>query len=61
MILPKCQRNADLLLLLAYARAANVHLEVQVDDGLNLPGGLPSRTTHAGVRRKSPATGGANY
>lgn len=35
--------------LLAYAEAANVWVEVLIKDSLNLPGELPSRVKHEGV------------
>jgi transcriptional regulator with XRE-family HTH domain len=53
-------REPDLLHLLAYARAANLHLEVLVDDSLDLPQSLPSPGTHAGVRRRGADRGGAD-
>ena len=40
-----------LILLLQYARAANVILDVLADDELDLPEKLPSRTKSEGVRR----------
>ncbi|HEX8560161.1 MAG TPA: helix-turn-helix transcriptional regulator [Pyrinomonadaceae bacterium] len=39
------QREPSLLTLLAYSRAAGVHMEVLADDGLNLPDKLPARQT----------------
>ena len=38
--------------LLEYARAANVYVEVLIDDGLDLPARLPSAKKHEGVRRR---------
>ena len=42
-----------LIVLLQYARAANVIVDVLIDDELDLPARLPSPTRHDGVRRKS--------
>jgi transcriptional regulator with XRE-family HTH domain len=44
-----------LLILLAYARAANVYVEVLIEDELNLPDELPSPTKSEGVARRSAA------
>lgn len=46
-------REPSLPILLAYARAAGVWLDVLVDDELDLPDKLPSVPKHEGVRRKS--------
>jgi hypothetical protein len=48
----------NLLILLAYSEAANVHLEVLVRDDLDLPESLPSPVKHAGVRRPVVSKGG---
>jgi transcriptional regulator with XRE-family HTH domain len=40
-------RVPSLPVLLEYARAANVYLEVIVDDALDLPAALPSRTKYS--------------
>lgn len=48
-------RVPPLQVLLAYARAANVWLDVLVDDELDLPERLPSPTKSEGVKRKSAA------
>ena len=45
----------SLLIILEYARAANVHVEVLVDDELDLPARLPSPTKSEGIKRKSNA------
>ena len=37
--------------LLEYARLANVDLAVLIDDDLDLPGDLPSKMKHQGIRR----------
>jgi transcriptional regulator with XRE-family HTH domain len=54
------KREPPLRILLQYARAANVSLEVLADDELDLPEQLPSQTKHEGVKRlkKSTARGG---
>lgn len=41
------------VVLLEYARVANVYVEVLIDDELDLPGKLPSAKKHEGVRRRS--------
>ena len=46
------KREPSLVVLLAYARAANVIADVLIDDELDLPAKLPSATKHAGVRRR---------
>jgi transcriptional regulator with XRE-family HTH domain len=46
------QREPPLYVLLAYARAANVWLDVLVDDELDLPVRLPSSKRHEGMRRR---------
>jgi transcriptional regulator with XRE-family HTH domain len=45
-------RLPPLPFLLEYARAANVYVEVLIDDALDLPTKLPSRAKHEGVRSK---------
>ena len=45
-------REPTLLILLGYARAANVAMEAIVDDELDLPSKLPSAKKHEGVRRR---------
>ena len=45
-------REPTLLILLGYARAANVAMEAIVDDELDLPAKLPSAKKHEGVRRR---------
>ncbi|MGA9998343.1 MAG: helix-turn-helix transcriptional regulator [Pyrinomonadaceae bacterium] len=44
-------REPPLMILLQYARTANVILDVLADDELDLPARLPSPTRHEGVRR----------
>jgi transcriptional regulator with XRE-family HTH domain len=46
-------RVPPLPVLLEYARAANVYVEVLIDDSLDLPAKLPPREKHEGVARKS--------
>jgi transcriptional regulator with XRE-family HTH domain len=45
-------RVPPLPVMMEYARAANVYVEVLIDDSLDLPAKLPSREKHEGVRRK---------
>jgi transcriptional regulator with XRE-family HTH domain len=45
-------RVPSLPVLLEYARAANLYLEVLVDDSLDLPVRVPSPVKHEGVKRK---------
>lgn len=45
-------REPTLMTLLAYARAANVYMEVLVDDDLDLPTKLPAPTKSEGHRRR---------
>ena len=47
------KREPSLITLLAYARAANVHLEDIVDDDLDLPRKLPGNANYRGTARKS--------
>jgi transcriptional regulator with XRE-family HTH domain len=44
-------REPSLLVLLAYARVANVSVESLIDDDLELPGELPARSKRAGGKR----------
>lgn len=46
------KREPPLVILLLYARAANVWMDVLVDDELDLPARLPSANRHEGVRRR---------
>jgi transcriptional regulator with XRE-family HTH domain len=46
-------RVPSLPVLLEYARAANLYLEVLVDDSLGLPSRIPSPSKHEGIRRRS--------
>lgn len=47
------RREPSLLLLLRYARAANVSVDALIDDELDLPGELPSHTKSEGITRKA--------
>jgi len=47
------KREPSLITLLAYARAANVHVEDIVDDDLDLPRKLPGNANYRGTSRKS--------
>ena len=40
------------MVLLEYARVANVYVEVLIDDELDLPAKLPGPTNHEEIRRK---------
>ncbi|HEV7798474.1 MAG TPA: helix-turn-helix transcriptional regulator [Pyrinomonadaceae bacterium] len=47
------KNEPSLLTILAYARAAGVHIEDIVDDELDLPSKLPSNVRYQGLKRKS--------
>jgi transcriptional regulator with XRE-family HTH domain len=49
------RNEPPLPILLQYARAANVIVDVLIDDALDLPARLPSPTKSEGIRRKSLA------
>lgn len=49
------QREPPLYVLLCYARAVNILVEVLIDDALDLPEKLPSPKRHEGVRRAQGA------
>jgi transcriptional regulator with XRE-family HTH domain len=46
------RREPSLLILLQYARVANVYVEALIDDELDLPAKLPSAKKHEGVRHR---------
>jgi len=46
------EREPPLPILLEYARAANVYVDVLIDDALDLPEKLPCRKKSEGMRRK---------
>lgn len=45
-------REPALIVLLEYAKIANLHLEVLADDDLDLPSDIPSPIKHGGIPRK---------
>ena len=47
------KREPTLMTLLAYARAASVHLEDIVDDNFELPRKLPGNVNYRGSRKSS--------
>lgn len=47
-------REPPLPILLEYARAANVYVDVLIDDAMDLPKKLPCTKKSEGVRRSSP-------
>jgi transcriptional regulator with XRE-family HTH domain len=47
------KREPSLITLLAYARAASVHLEDIVDDDFDLPRKLPGTVNYRGITRRS--------
>jgi transcriptional regulator with XRE-family HTH domain len=47
-------REPSLIVILRYARVANVWTDVLLDDDLDLPARLPSAKKHEGVRRRRP-------
>ena len=47
-------REPTLMILLQYARLANVYMEALVDDDLDLPTNIPAPTKTEGIRRKQP-------
>lgn len=49
----KGRREPPLLILLEYARVANVFLEVIVDDRLDLPDKIPSKEKSLGIPNKN--------
>ena len=46
------KNEPTLMILLEYARLANVYVDVLIDDALDLPDRLPSPTRSEGVRRR---------
>jgi transcriptional regulator with XRE-family HTH domain len=48
-------REPPLLIVLEYARAANVYVDVLLDDELDLPERLPASAKSEGIRRKRGA------
>jgi transcriptional regulator with XRE-family HTH domain len=52
------KREPPLLVLLKYAEAAGVCLDVLANDNLDLPAQLPAKPKHEGVRRASASRNG---
>jgi len=50
-------REPPLPVLLSYARAARVWVDVLIDDELDLPEKLPSLSKHEGVKRATTGSG----
>ncbi|HVF67386.1 MAG TPA: hypothetical protein VM914_06975 [Pyrinomonadaceae bacterium] len=46
------KNEPPLVILLEYARLANVYVEALIDDDVDLPDKLPSAKKHEGVRRR---------
>ena len=46
------KREPPLMILLEYARLANVYVDALIDDGLDLPAKLPSPAKSEGVRSR---------
>lgn len=46
------KREPPLMILLEYARLANVYVDALIDDGLDLPDKIPNPTKSEGVRRR---------
>lgn len=47
------KREPPLIILLQYARVANVFMEALADDAVSLPDEIPSRKKHEGIKRQS--------
>jgi transcriptional regulator with XRE-family HTH domain len=54
------KREPPLMILLEYARLANVYVDALIDDSLDLPDKLPSPTKSEGVRRITSRLRGKN-
>src|SRR5687768_3214273 len=52
------KNEPSLTTVLAYARAAGVHMEALVDDKLDLPAKLPGSVSYQGLKRKPPSQKG---
>lgn len=50
-------REPPLVVVLKYARAANIMVEALIDDDLDLPKKLPARSKSEGTKRRRPARG----
>ncbi|MBV9925894.1 MAG: helix-turn-helix transcriptional regulator [Acidobacteria bacterium] len=55
------KREPSLLVLLQYARLANVYVEALIDDDVGLPDRLPSPTKSEGVRRAASQRRGKKH
>ena len=51
-------REPPLLILLEYARVANLYMEVLVDDSLSLPGKLPANPKSEGIKKTATSKAG---
>jgi len=47
------KREPPLVILLQYARIANIYVEALIDDELDLPAKLPSAKKHEGMKRRA--------
>jgi transcriptional regulator with XRE-family HTH domain len=47
------KREPSLMILLAYARAASIHVEDIINDDFDLPRKLPGNVNYRGISRKS--------
>lgn len=54
------KNEPPLMILLQYARVAGVHMEVLVDDELELPAKLPASVDHQEIKRKYKSSGKKN-
>ena len=52
-------REPPLVILLKYARVANVAVEALIDDDLDLPEKLPAKSKSEGVKRRRPGRASA--
>jgi transcriptional regulator with XRE-family HTH domain len=50
-------REPPLLIVLAYARVANVYVDALLDDALDLPGALPAKTKSDGIKKAATPRG----
>ena len=47
-----CKREPDLYVLLSYAKAANIFVEVLIEDGTDLPSKIPAPRKSEGIKSK---------
>jgi len=52
-------REPPLVVVLKYARAANIAVEALIDDELDLPANLPTKSKSEGVKRRRPSRAGS--